>query len=64
MTITNKRYRIADKYRNKDMDSVPKYQIEYDLESLGISMKPFYNKRIMQDVLKLVCTRIIEEGDN
>lgn len=62
MNVTNKRYQIALKYKDRDLDSVPKYQIEYDLEDLGISMKPFYDKKTMQSVLAVVCSNILEEG--
>lgn len=64
--ITNKRYHIACKYRNGDIQNVPKYQIEYDLEALGVTTKPFFDKETLEDILKVVCDHIIrsvEEGD-
>lgn len=64
--IATKRYRIACKYKDETIQNIPKYQIEYDLEALGVTVKPFFDKETLEDILKVVCTHIIksiEEGD-
>lgn len=63
MNIANKRYKIANKYENIDMSNIPKYQLEYDLEDLGITVKPFYDKDTLVDILSVVINHIIQDKE-
>lgn len=63
MRISKKVYAIASKYLESEyLKKVSKYNLICDLESMGVSVRPWIDEVTMKDIAIVTSRRILENG--
>ena len=59
MKLSKKALYVISKYKDEEyMNGVPKYIIQYDLQSIGIDIKPCYDTEVMKNIIKVLIERV------